>query len=619
MITVFSCPVVGNHSLGSSYERYYNTTLSIASGNLPIASGARINSVTLTCSNITVWSSNEISGAHIRLDGTDFTAAQWSPRGDNISITKSCYTTTSIYAGKTSMAFWCGWDNTPTSTWCSFRNGGTLTLTINWDATDEITTYTSDVTAGNSASVACANSGYSHTAIWAFGTHSTSVSMAAGTTSASFSFPTTWLDSIPNAMYGNGTVTLITLSGQAEIGRVSKSVVFRCPSSPPLLTNLLDGATNKYGNVYLKGRTALNPTVDAAAQYYASIVSVSFNIPAGVLQSTGTYTLNALVKDSRGQTSTIYGTAFVVKDYQLPSLTIKVCNRCTSAGVDADDGTAIKVRADADVFEDGYSNDIESLTFAAKLVDDSAFGTEQPLEDDVQSIMTYRTFDTTHTYDVRIKVTDSVGGMTSIVRRINVTGYKMYVRSDGKGVAFGKACEHEKALEIPADWSFYKGNTIIGGVDPAVLLDLLYPVGSIYTSTTQVETSAAASRCPIEAALGGTWEKINGRFLFSADSSHAIGTTGGEATHTLTINEMPSHNHRQKILYNQSGYGAATEYNYSLIVKTPLDTGAFIDNGTTQYTNINTRALMSSDATGGGSAHNNMPPYLTVYMWKRTA
>ena len=142
MNTVFSCTVSGHHSLGSDYSRYYDTTLTLTSG-LQLPAGAQINSVTLNCSNITVWASNLVNQAHIRLDGVDFTSAQWSPRGDNQSITKSCYTTSSIYAGKNTFTFFCGWDSTPTgSAWCSFRSGGTLTLTINWDATDDINSYT---------------------------------------------------------------------------------------------------------------------------------------------------------------------------------------------------------------------------------------------------------------------------------------------------------------------------------------------------------------------------------------------------------------------------------------------------------------------------------------------
>ena len=70
------------------------------------------------------------------------------------------------------------------------------------------------------------------------------------------------------------------------------------------------------------------------------------------------------------------------------------------------------------------------------------------------------------------------------------------------------------------------------------LLDIVYPVGSIYQSMSA--TSPADS-------VGGTWTKIK-TFLYGADSAHH---TGGEATHTLTIDEMPNHTH--DMYYSLSG------------------------------------------------------------------
>lgn len=66
------------------------------------------------------------------------------------------------------------------------------------------------------------------------------------------------------------------------------------------------------------------------------------------------------------------------------------------------------------------------------------------------------------------------------------------------------------------------------------LLDLVYPVGSIYCST---KSTSPAS------LMGGTWSAINGKFLLGTNSTYTLGSTGGEATHTLTTNEMPAHKH----------------------------------------------------------------------------
>lgn len=125
------------------------------------------------------------------------------------------------------------------------------------------------------------------------------------------------------------------------------------------------------------------------------------------------------------------------------------------------------------------------------------------------------------------------------------------------------------------------------------ILDNVYPVGSIYMSVNSTNPKNL---------FGGTWEQIQGRFLFGMNSSYPAGSTGGEITHALTINEMPEHSHT--IYYPNSGgpYGSAN-------ICYPGDSGI----------NMTWCAEMCKTAsTGGSAAHNNMPPYLSVYIWKRT-
>lgn len=121
------------------------------------------------------------------------------------------------------------------------------------------------------------------------------------------------------------------------------------------------------------------------------------------------------------------------------------------------------------------------------------------------------------------------------------------------------------------------------------LFNSIYPVGSIYMS---VKNTNPAS------LFGGTWQQIKDRFLLACGSTYNAGATGGEATHRLTIDEMPSHNHTWG--WRNSAASGNSTWNSAGSDKT----------GT------------SSDIignTGGGKPHNNMPPYLAVYMWKRTA
>lgn len=128
-----------------------------------------------------------------------------------------------------------------------------------------------------------------------------------------------------------------------------------------------------------------------------------------------------------------------------------------------------------------------------------------------------------------------------------------------------------------------------------ITFDSVYPVGSIYMSTNS--TSPAT-------LFGGTWERIQDMFLIGASNFYEPGSTGGEASHTLTTNEMPAHNHKVSSGY-ESSYNHPDRLFYGRLAGGYNNAGygsaAFIEN------------------TGGGAAHNNMPPYLAVYMWKRTA
>lgn len=120
------------------------------------------------------------------------------------------------------------------------------------------------------------------------------------------------------------------------------------------------------------------------------------------------------------------------------------------------------------------------------------------------------------------------------------------------------------------------------------VFDLIYPVGSIYMSVSPVSPATL---------FGGTWEQIRDTFLLAAGINYEAGTTGGEAEHTLTVEELPSHNHyvpNIKLTGSDSGQAYAESWGGG----------------------SGSRDIYTENA-GGGEPHNNMPPYLAVYMWKR--
>lgn len=113
----------------------------------------------------------------------------------------------------------------------------------------------------------------------------------------------------------------------------------------------------------------------------------------------------------------------------------------------------------------------------------------------------------------------------------------------------------------------------------------IYPIGSIYMSMNPTDPSEL---------FGGVWVALNeGRVLIGANSTYTAGSTGGEFTHTLTINEMPAHSHSGG-MDTSRGIGGANE-------------------GMTEVYSANT------GSAGKGQAHNNMQPYLAVYMWYRSS
>ena len=132
-----------------------------------------------------------------------------------------------------------------------------------------------------------------------------------------------------------------------------------------------------------------------------------------------------------------------------------------------------------------------------------------------------------------------------------------------------------------------------------------YPVGSIYLS---VNSTSPAS------LFGGTWEQLKDRFLLGAGSAYAAGSTGGEAAHTLSINEIPSHaGHLYGNAGGVNGKGDAKgAWLYEININSSLTTSYGWNYKNNEYYPVN-RSL------GGGAAHNNMPPYLAVYMWKRVS
>ena len=164
----------------------------------------------------------------------------------------------------------------------------------------------------------------------------------------------------------------------------------------------------------------------------------------------------------------------------------------------------------------------------------------------------------------------------------------------------------------------------------------IYPVGSIYMSVNNVNPSTV---------FGGTWTQIKDKFLLACGDTYNNGATGGSATNTLAVNQLPSHTHTYDKATTTASHALTTNeipshshkvgvYGFNMQTGTTAGAGATDNPSVSGYTtmdslnagggqghshNISSFTATNSGGTGSGASINNMPPYLAVNVWVRTA
>lgn len=408
--------------------------------------------------------------------------------------------------------------------------------------------------------------------------------------------------SIPNATGLRLEVDVETFSGSTKIGEKSVYMTATVPTSvvPSISSVAVSEATSglaaKFG-AFVQSKSALKVVVTASgakgstiAKYETVIQSVIYkdaSFTSGVITDSGTISIATTVTDSRGRTAKLTENVTVLP-YSPPAINSFSAWRITSGGAASDDGNRVAVKMNYAVASVGGKNDRTYRLKYKKSGDESftqfASGTASTAYDDTQTFTSAPDISVDYAYIIRLELTDYFQTVAYEVQ-LPTAFTIMDFRHTGRGMAIGKVSEKD-ALEVAMDVEFSGGVT----VNNKTLLDWLHPVGSIYQSTVDTDPGEL---------FGGTWEQIKDRFLLSAGDTYAAESTGGEASHTLTVDEIPDHTHG----YQYTGQS------------TVIGTDAirlYDGNGTlNQYTGPQT-------SNCGGGAHNNMPPYLTVYMWKRT-
>ena len=130
------------------------------------------------------------------------------------------------------------------------------------------------------------------------------------------------------------------------------------------------------------------------------------------------------------------------------------------------------------------------------------------------------------------------------------------------------------------------------------LIDKTYPIGSIYMSVNSTSPSTL---------FGGTWEQIKDRFLLACGDTYSNGATGGSANAVVVSHTHTQTQHRHQVGGKEWSTGTGKE---SARINTSNRTAGY------KYTDYQAPTINSSGESGVGK---NMPPYLAVYVWKRTA
>lgn len=418
-------------------------------------------------------------------------------------------------------------------------------------------------------------------------------------------------DQISNNTSGVGSYVVETWNGGTKIGETKKSLQLNLPTNVvPTISNIAYADTNNTvtnitgsNQILVQNKSVLQLTTIANGiygsiikEYNVSIAGLSFTSTSNVQTidlsqytiGTGSIVATITVTDSRGRKASSDVT-LNVQAYSPPMLK----NFKVTRNMDLNTTINIVKTVAVSSIKDGTTekNTYTIVTKYKKTVDTAWITAKTETNTSANFALTGMAIESS--YDVQVTITDKLSA--SVTVQSNVPSIFMIMSWSATTVGIGKAAE-QGVLDIAGKLS----DIYVGGIS---LLDLHYPVGEIKTTTNSQNPSAT---------IGGTWERYgNGRVPVGVDESDDVmssaGKTGG------SINPLTSHNHD----YSGTTGGASIVEGNTTGADVKFQGAA---SGSGLKSKVHTHSYSGTTTTSGDNTnHNNWQPFITIYMWRRTA
>ena len=457
---------------------------------------------------------------------------------------------------------------------------------------------------------------YAHCATLRLGAAQQRVDLAAGEGSASLSLPMELCAQTPDAAEAAATITLETFLGETRLGEVSRAILLSVPAAVvptagTLTLSRIDGEVPADWGVYVQGKSRVRAALSGAAGARGSRVVYTLlsgggsslrveQMETAPLLTAGEVVFTAQVQDSRGRRSEEVRQSVTVLPYAAPKLSDVTWFRAAADGTADGEGEHLFVRFAAEVSSCGGHN-AGTAVLRYRPVGSETWTTSAALATGADNLLAG--FSIGRRYELSLELSDAFS-TSSFAGELSTAERIVHFRADGKGLALGKMSE-KPGLEVAWAADFAKAPTVAG----TALLDLIYPVGSIYMSMQNAS--------PAE-TLGGTWEAITGAFLLPGEQS---GQTGGSRTHQHAFG-VCFHPYYGALVGENEAIGVS---DYAADGTISWQAGGWDANvdGVSQNSGLSsgtgTATVSRQKAMGTTSFAEHMPPYLTVYAWQRTA